>query len=402
MAGTTTQRCNCTVAGRGRNPSSHHEGPSVGVTRVHEHCSHLHRTNHPHQAHSCLRKSNQPGTENGHLNGPDSVRNKAEHCSSRPDSSTTNLTTTATSSSSGGIMSPMISNPVCLSELQMEPDGENPHENPFPNKSRPKPIKFSIGSMARPLSNYFRIPPATPSPTTPTAHYSTSVFRDGGPLTNEKQQHATLHIPRSQQSVHRTERSVIAQSVSVNSLSAMVNSTSSHSITSSSANPSNPSNPTTYVPILISTKDLEAAFLNEPPPLYGITTDQLENSAKGSTLPSVNSLGSLNRQAAVKRTKSFQERIHRVLWGGKVPPSPPKPSARARLSILGKPLPCARVKPQSFMQERVRVYNFLQRPTGIVAVSYHSFVACLIIVGLMFFALSTVPGIALSTFTSFT
>ena len=139
-------------------------------------------------------------------------------------------------------------------------------------------------------------------------------------------------------------------------------------------------------------KTLKQHFLNEPPPMYGMTLaeqSKMEQNTANTLPPSLNHHTS-KPSGAVKRTKSFQERIHKVLWGSGSPPS--KPPVTTRLSILGKPLPLARTKQLRFAKERMWLYNFLQRPNGFYAYAYHTFVAFVIIMGLMFFAFSTVPG----------
>ncbi|KAJ6220358.1 hypothetical protein RDWZM_006170 [Blomia tropicalis] len=300
------------------------------------------------------------------LNGSESVSNSIDHHATRPESVTASTTPTTNTNTNVDNRS-MIS--TDLSRLPMVRD-----DQPYGNRSRPSPIKLGKTS-----TNYCRLQPP-PSPLS----CSHSIATENASTSESN----TIN--------HGTGLRSIPNSISANSLTQTTNPTITTSGPSDNVTP----NPTTYVPILISTKDLEAAFLNDlpPPSMYTIPLNQpLETN--GTNVQSY--VHGHDQSSAVKRTKSFQERINHVFWrtgtGTITPPTAldvkRKAPVSARMSILGKPLPPSRTKQLMFHQERSLVYNFLQRPKGYLAYSYHALVACIVILGLMFYAFSTVPDL---------
>ena len=304
----------------------------------------------------------------------------------------------------------------------------NDPTEPFPAKARPKPIKFEIPSAAKTMASYFRLP----SPVSPAVSVGQQTQQSGGlysigsePIINhgfepEEEEEEEVSPGRGRRPLATLQVSqTLPPSASLASFS------TAHSNLSSPEAPRTPFSPniggaqhspaapmTNFVPIYISAKDLEAAFLGGsnsdqagggPPPQYTSAEQQQQQKKKvvqlanlSATPSAYNSLNAKHKNSAVKRTKSFQERIQRALWGGTNgegdgdPLPPPKAALCARMSILGKPLKQPRNRSLHLMRQRVWLYNFLQRPRGVLAYAYHLAVAITIILNLLFFALSTV------------
>ena len=80
-----------------------------------------------------------------------------------------------------------------------------------------------------------------------------------------------------------------------------------------------------------------------------------------------------SQKCELKRNKSLIKRLYSGSGRCKRVP------VATRLSILGKPIPCHRLKNDiDFYKERVAVYNFLSRPRGWVAIGYHVFVSLVV------------------------
>lgn len=248
---------------------------------------------------------------------------------------------------------------------------------PFTAKERPvKPIKFNNPSVAKNMANAFRDHSPLPSPTLYPGMYMVGndpiVTSDGNVGVDSGGSQATLKISEQTHNCHLPLSPSFQSVYSLNTLRA----------------PTVPSTPSAssadFVPIFISPKEYEEAFSSDPPPHYGISFEQsvLDRGASPNGQPSI-SKGS----PGVKRNQSLQERLTNAFARPKK-----KAPLSARLSILGKPLPASRTRQIRFHKERILVYNFLQRPHGFIAYAYHSAVALIIILGLLWFALSTVPG----------
>lgn len=94
-----------------------------------------------------------------------------------------------------------------------------------------------------------------------------------------------------------------------------------------------------------------------------------------------------SQKGGLKRNKSLIKRLYSGSGRRKRLP------VTTRLSILGRPIPCHRLKNDiGYYQERVAVYNFLQRPSGRVAIGYHIIVSLVVSVCLLLTIFSTVAG----------
>lgn len=142
-----------------------------------------------------------------------------------------------------------------------------------------------------------------------------------------------------------------------------------------------------------------------------LSNDSYYSGGYAATMVSVNDLQSNSQQlndeyiqinadkysdsTELKRNKSFRERIQKV-WGKNNDVDPlnvnRKKPVSTRLSILGKPLPVNKRKEIKYHKERTLVYNFLQRPKGKNAMTYHFFVIMVVCIGLFFASMTTVKG----------